>query len=97
MSKVFRRPQAEIDLIEIWIYIAEDNQAAADALLDSINEKCLALAESSLMGRARDELLAGIRSFPVGNYVIFYEPIEGGIDVLRVLHGARDIQALVLE
>ena len=97
MSKVLRRPQAEIDLMEIWIYIAEDNQAAADAFLDSINEKCLALADSPLMGRTRDELLPGTRSFPTGNYVIFYEPINGGIDVIRVLHGARDIQALILE
>ena len=43
------------------------------------------------MGRARDELAADLRSFPFGRYVIFYEPIEDGIDVVRVLHSARDI------
>jgi hypothetical protein len=46
------------------------------------------------MGRVRDELAADLRSFPFGRYVIFYEPIEDGIDVVRVLHGARDIDAV---
>ena len=46
------------------------------------------------MGRARDELAPDLRSFPFGRYVIFYEPIEDGIDVVRVLHSARDIDAV---
>jgi toxin ParE1/3/4 len=43
------------------------------------------------MGRARDELAPGIRSFPFGRYLIFYLPISGGIDIVRFLHGARDV------
>ena len=46
-----------------------------------------------MMGRARDELAPGVRSFPFGRYVVFYLPLDGGIDVVRVLHGARDIDA----
>lgn len=46
------------------------------------------------MGRAREELAASLRSFPFGRYVIFYVPIEDGIDVVRVLHSARDIDAI---
>ena len=46
------------------------------------------------MGRARDELAASVRSFPFGRYVIFYAPIEDGIDVVRVPHSARDINAV---
>ena len=46
------------------------------------------------MGRARDELSANVRSFPFGRYVIFYAAIEDGIDVVRVLHSARDIDAV---
>ena len=49
------------------------------------------LAENPEMGRTRNDLETNLRSFPVGNYVIFYEVIVGGIEVLRVLHGARDI------
>ena len=45
------------------------------------------------MGRARHELAVDLRSFPFGRYVIFYVPIEGGIDVVRVLHSARDVDA----
>jgi len=46
------------------------------------------------MDRCRDELAPGLRSLPVGNYVVFYRGREGGIEVIRVLHGARDIDAL---
>lgn len=97
VSKILRRPEAETDLIEIWVYIAEENPAAADALLESIDDKCAALAASPLMGRARDELLPGIRSFPAGHYVIFYQPIEDGIEVVRVLHGARDLPSVIMD
>lgn len=43
------------------------------------------------MGRARHELATNLRSFPFGRYVIFYSPVEGGIDVVRVLHSSRDV------
>jgi toxin ParE1/3/4 len=46
-----------------------------------------------MMGRAREELAADLRSFPFGRYVIFYTPVDGGIDVVRVLRSARDIDA----
>lgn len=46
------------------------------------------------MCRARDELAADLRSFSFGRYVIFYAPVEHGIDVVRVLHSARDIDAV---
>ena len=46
------------------------------------------------MGRARDELAPDVRSFPFGRYVIFYMPLDDGIDVVRVLHGARDVDAV---
>lgn len=46
------------------------------------------------MGRARPELGPAIRSFPIGKYVVFYEPIQDGIDVFRVLSGARDVDAV---
>jgi toxin ParE1/3/4 len=45
------------------------------------------------MGRAREELAADLRSFPFGRYVIFYMPVQDSIDVVRVLHSARDVDA----
>lgn len=49
------------------------------------------------MGRMREILSAGLRSFPVGRYVIFYRPLQDGIDVVRVLHGTRDLEAVFVE
>jgi len=53
------------------------------------------LAESPSAGRTREEFQPGLRSFPVGSFVVFYRPIEDGILVVRVLHGARDIPELL--
>jgi toxin ParE1/3/4 len=88
-----KSPQAEIDLTSIWDYIAVDNVKAADALLDRIEELFEMLAQTPLAGRARNELAMKLRSFPVGNYVIFYIPLPDGIEVVRVMHGRQDIDA----
>jgi toxin ParE1/3/4 len=76
-----KSPQAEVDLNSIWDYIAADNVKAADALLVRIEELFDMLAQTPLAGRARNELAMKLRSFPVGNYVIFYIPIPDGIEV----------------
>lgn len=91
MAIILKRPRAKADLVEIWDYIADDSENRADAFIETINQKLAVLAERPNIGRARDELGKNIRSFPVGRYVIFYMPIQGGIDVVRVLHGARDL------
>lgn len=95
MPRLLKRPEAESDLDEIWWYIAQDSPHNADRLLDRIQERCLALADYPQMGTSRDELKAGLRSQPVGNYLIFYFPLEDGVDIVRVLHGSRDIENLL--
>lgn len=90
-SNLSRRPQAETDLEEIWLFIAADNIGAADRLLDRIGSVFEMLAENPQAGRQRPELGMSIRSFAVGNYIIFYEAVPNGADIIRVLHGARDI------
>ena len=91
MPRVTRRPLAAVDILDIWDHIAEDSLPAADRWVDKLDEKFNLIATQPLMGRARDELAACLRSFPFGRYVIFYVPIADGIDVVRVLHSARDI------
>ena len=88
------RPRAKIDLAEIWDYIAEDNEARADSFVSSIDQKFQVLANQPALGRARDELVAGLRSFPTGRYVIYYQAMTNGVDIVRVLHGARDVEAV---
>ncbi len=92
MAKIVKRPRAELDLLDIWGYIADDSLDRADEFLDRLEGKLQALARNPGLGRRRDELLPGLQSFPLGNYVVFYQVIENGIDVIRILHGARDVE-----
>jgi toxin ParE1/3/4 len=95
MPHLFIRPQAENDLEEIWWFIAQDNPKNADNLLDSIAETCKLISKHPDMGEARNELLKNLRSFPVGNYLIFYMHLKDGVDIVRVLHGSRDLKPLL--
>ena len=94
MARITRRPLAAADILDIWCHIAEDSFEQADRWVDKLDEKFGLIATQPLMGRAIAELAADLRSFPFGRYVIFYAPIEDGIDVVRVLHSARDIDAV---
>ena len=94
MGNVERRPQAARDLFEIWNYIARDNDVAADRLLRRFDEKLALLSDAPAMGRAREDLSPGLRSFVVGEHVLFYRPVEGGIVPVAALHGRRNIDLL---
>ena len=96
MLRILKSPEAANDLDEIWWYIAQDNPGNADKLIDEIESTSRKLARFKSMGRNRDELHLGLQSFPVGKYLIFYMPINGGIEIVRVLHGMMDIDALFI-
>lgn len=93
-GEVLRTPQVRLDPCDIWEYIAEDNVAAADQVLDEIDAKGRFLAGMPELGRLREELSPRLRSWVVGNYVICYRPHTDGIEVIRALHGRRDFPAL---
>jgi toxin ParE1/3/4 len=93
MAGVQRRPEAEADVLEIWDYIAEDSLAEADRWVDRLDEKLQLWATQPTIGKARDELAPGLRSMAFGRYVVFFEPLQEGIDIVRVLHSSRDIDA----
>jgi toxin ParE1/3/4 len=82
------------DLEEIHDYIAGDSPTAASRWIDKLEREWQNLVEMTGMGRRREELAPGLRSFPVGVYLIFYREVEDGVQILRVLHGARDINPL---
>ncbi len=94
MAIVTKRPQAVADLDEIFDYIAEDSLERAVTFLWDLNATMENLAINPYMGRKRDELRRGLRSFPHGAYMIFYFPTSNGIDAIRILHGARDIEKI---
>ena len=88
-------PAAVRDHEEIWLYVAADKPGAADRLIDALTERCQALARNPHMGRERDELREGLRSFPHGRYVIFYRIGEADVQIVRVLEGERDLPPLL--
>ncbi len=94
MPRILKRPEADKDLDEIWWHIAQDSQHNADRFLDRILEKCLILASFPQIGTERDELMDGLRSQSIGSYLVFYFPIDDGIDIVRILHGSRDVESL---
>jgi toxin ParE1/3/4 len=90
--KIVLSPQARRDLIEIWNYIAEDNESAADKILDRIEDVLRMLKDNPNAGRSRPELAPELRSFPIVNYILFFRPNESGIELVRVLSARLDIQ-----
>lgn len=94
MARATFAPAAEGDLVEIYTFIAGDNRDAAWATIELLEQKTASLADTPGLGRAREELQPGLRSFAVGNHVIFYRSRAHGIEVVRVLHGRRDIEAI---
>ncbi len=76
------------------MFIAADNPAQADDFIDLIDEKFQNLSRQPGLGRRREELVAGLRSFPVGRYVIFYLQVQDCLQIVRILHGARDLDAV---
>ena len=93
-------PQAESDLDEIWYFLATQSSSidVADRVVDSITARFVLLARQPYIGRRRDEdLRPGVRTFPVGDYVIAYRVDGDDVLILRVLRGSRDIEALFRE
>jgi toxin ParE1/3/4 len=93
----YRAPQAGSDLDSIWYYVASRSGSVdiADRLIDSITDRFLLLASRPYIGRARDtDLRPGLRSFPVGEYIIIYRIQDEDVLILRVVRGSRNIVAL---
>lgn len=99
MSSYHFTPQAVADLFDIWSFIAQDNPTAADRVEDAIFRACDFLAESPLMGRTRKELTPLPVRFwvvqPYPNYLIVYDPEKKPLQIIRILHNARDLPSLL--
>lgn len=90
-------PAAEFDLRYNYRYIAYDNPAAADRWLKKVRKLFEMISRQPFIGEIRSELQPNLRSFPCGNYVIYYRPLEGDLPVefIRILHGARDVDSIL--
>jgi len=99
MSQVTRKPRAIQDLVEQALYLEEQaSLEVAERFLSAAEETFGDLARMPGMGRRRElpgPQLSDIRQWAIqgfDKYLVFYRPVTDGIDVLRVLHGARDIE-----
>jgi plasmid stabilization system protein ParE len=88
-------PEATDDLQEIWIYIANDNPAAADKLEEDIYAACELLAKNPRLGHRRSDLTdEPVLFWPVrGQYVVIYLPDTEPLKIVRILQGARNASA----
>jgi toxin ParE1/3/4 len=94
MGRIYRTRRAGIDATTIWSYIAERSFPSADSWLESVDEKLRLLAANPTMGERVDHLRAGARRVTVGNFVLYFEPVNNGIRLLRIVHSARQIDDL---
>ncbi|MBF0461035.1 MAG: type II toxin-antitoxin system RelE/ParE family toxin [Magnetococcales bacterium] len=83
---------ARQDLHRIGAFIAEDSPVNASRFIAKLEEHCWLLASRPRMGRPRNELAAGLRSLAVGRYILFFRPMTDGAEIVRIIHGARDLQ-----
>lgn len=89
--KVTFSPAAATDLMDIAMFIAQDNPKRALTFVDELEGKCDALGGAPGIGTSRPELGEGTRMLPHGRYLIFYREADKGLRIERIMHGSRDI------
>ena len=83
---------ADLDVIVETIAVQGGNWAAAETLISALTQRFHLLTRHPFLGRARADLGLDRRSYSVGNYVIIYRVVDGAVQILRVVHGRRDIE-----
>lgn len=96
MPRIIRTAAAEEDIIDIWFYIAVENksQLNADRFMKRLDERLEFIARNPGIGMRKDHYSLGLLQLVFDKYLIFYFELEDGIEVVRVLHSARDIREL---
>jgi toxin ParE1/3/4 len=97
MAEVRHSPQSEADLEAILEYLHQHQPAAAERYATAFSEKGQALARFPEMGRLRPEIAPNLRSTLVHPYVLFYRVEGETVQIVRILHGKRDLRRIVQE
>ena len=99
MSSYRFTPEAADDLLDIWSFIARDNPRAADRVETAVFQACDMLAGSPLAGQVRKDLTSLPLRFwvmhPYPNYLIVYDPETKPVQIIRIVHGARDLPVVL--
>jgi toxin ParE1/3/4 len=92
MTRLRISAEALADLDDIWFHIGKDSEINADRFLERLLASATGtLSTAPLAGRTREELAAGLRSFPFEDYLIFYRLAESDVEITRIIHGRRDL------
>lgn len=94
MARLVRSRRARQDLIDIWTFVAADSPVAADRLLDRVDAACQRLLDHPASGAAREDIRPGMRHLVIGPYLVLYRIAGTDIQVVRVVHGRRDLGRL---
>jgi toxin ParE1/3/4 len=95
LTAVHISAEAEADLDAIWFHVASDSPVNADRFLERLITTLInTLSTMPLAGRTRDEFGIGLRSFPIENYIAFYRATKTAIEIVRIIHRARDLGAI---
>lgn len=91
MHSIVQSSQAEQDLIDIWVYTAEEwSLAQADSYLEELVSGMDRLREHPMIGTSRDDLRKDYRALTVSQHLVFYKVSEDEVQIIRVLHKSVD-------
>ena len=94
MSHYVISPSASRDLNTIADYFLTRNIEAGEKLFQEFNQKCKNLAKFPNMGKSYAHIKLSLRGLPLDGYIIFYRVINDGVEILRVVSGRQDLEAL---
>jgi toxin ParE1/3/4 len=94
MGSVHYTDGAKQDLLDIWLWIARDSATLADAVLDRVEQRVAKLSQHPEIGMARPEIGEGARGLVIERWLVLYRLVDGGVQIVRIVDGARDFGRL---
>ena len=95
MAQVTFSPRSRQDLLDIGDYIAKDSRANARRFVGKLMQQCKRIGNASLGYPGREDLAPGLRMAALGRYVVFFRVVDSMVRIERVLHGARNLPAVL--
>ena len=96
MSRFVLTPAAEGDLLKIIEHLEGDNPNAVLKVVDALDEAMQRLADNPTIGHVRPDLTdQDVRFWPVFKYLVVYRPKTKPLEIVRVLHGRRDVERIL--
>ena len=98
MTRPVFRPRAVRDIDQIWTWTAERwGTAQAERYIRAIRDVCAALASGEAAGTDASVVGPGYRRIRSGRHIVFFRPIPGTVEIVRILHGRMDLPSRLRE